>query len=110
MNKRNIGSKAQCRRIMAVAVAGAIVPAVHAFEIDTGTPVQVRWDNTIKYSAARRVANPSPALLANINGDDGDRNFNTGFISNRLDLLSELDVIYKSMGMRVSGAAWYDTL
>jgi len=96
--------------LIATAAAGAVAPVAHAFEIDTGTPVRVRWDNTIKYSAARRVTDPSSDLLVNINGDDGDRNFDTGLISNRLDLLSELDVTYKSMGMRVSGAAWYDAL
>jgi len=110
MHRRNTGWKPPCCMLIATAVAGAIAPVAHAFEIDTGTPARVHWDNTIKYSAARRVATPSPTLLANINGDDGDRNLDTGLISNRLDLLSELDVTYKSMGMRVSGAAWYDAL
>jgi len=91
-----------------------------AFEIDSGNPdVRVRWDNTIKYSAAARVSGRSDRLVAddasanqlNINLDDGDRNFSRGLISNRLDLLSELDVSYKSrFGARVSGAAWYDSV
>ena len=70
----------------------------------------MRWDNTVKYSAGWRVKEQSPTLLSGINADDGDRNFNTGLISNRLDLLSEFDATYKNMGMRVSGAAWYDTV
>lgn len=110
MNLRSATLKAQGPMVIAAAIAAGVAPTVQAFEIDTGTEAQVRWDNTIKYSAARRVATPSSVLLANINGDDGDRNFDTGFISNRLDLLSELDVTYKNMGMRVSGAAWYDAL
>lgn len=97
--------------VIAAAIAGTgIVPAAQAFEVDTESGVKVRWDNTIRYSAARRLSGRSPTLLSNINGDDGDRNFDIGLISNRLDLLSELDVTYKSVGLRVSGAAWYDSL
>lgn len=96
------------RAIVAAATAGMAASAAQAFEIETEPPLQIRWDNTIKYSAARRMSGSSPALLANINGDDGNRNFDTGLISNRLDLLSELDVTYKRMGLRISGAAWYD--
>jgi hypothetical protein len=33
---------------------------------------------------------------------------NSGLISNRLDLLSEMDITYQNVGARVSGAAWYD--
>lgn len=89
----------------------------HALDIDTGiTDLRLRWDNTVKYSAGFRLKDPSPALtdvnfptLA-ANNDDGDRNFNKGLISNRFDLLSELDVSYRGIGARVSGAAWYDTV
>ena len=43
--------------------------------------------------------------------DDGDRSFNKGVISNRLDLFSEFEVTYKNnFGARVSAAAWYDTI
>jgi hypothetical protein len=81
-----------------------------AFEFDTGTDLKARWDNTVKYSSAWRLSDPSSNLLANINGDDGNRNFNTGLISSRVDLLSELDLTYRSVGLRISGAAWYDAM
>src|SRR5690606_7310248 len=43
--------------------------------------------------------------------DDGNRNFKKGLISNRVDWLSELDVVYaKRYGFRLSGAAWYDSV
>jgi hypothetical protein len=47
---------------------------------------------------------------AALNADDGDRNFKKGrLISNRLDVLSEMDlVIHDNYGLRISGAAWYD--
>lgn len=81
------------------------------FEIDTGNPdLTLRWDNTVKYSNAFRLKDQSDVLTRNPNGDDGDRNFGRGLISNRLDLLSDLDLTYKNFGARVSGAAWYDTI
>jgi len=86
-----------------------------AFQIDTGgSEVKVRWDNTIKYTAAFRVKDPDNTV-ANGNGlqpntDFGDLAFKKGLINNRLDLLSELDVMYQDMGFRLSGAAWYDSV
>lgn len=98
------------------AIATALVVlapgASSAMEFDTGTEdVKIRFDNTVKYSAAWRVKDLDPRVAAttvNPNLDDGDRNFNKGMISNRLDLLSELDVQYRNVGARLSGAAWYD--
>ena len=83
--------------------------SVLATEFNTGVPdFKLRWDNTIKYSAAWRVHKQDAALLSSANQDDGDRNFSRGLISNRLDLLSELDASYRNFGARVSGAAWRD--
>ena len=94
--------------VLAVACLGAGAQAV---EIETGNDeLNVRWDNTVKYSAAYRLNNPSATLLSNPNNDDGNRNFGKGIVSSRLDLFSELDVIYqKTMGLRVSAAAWHDS-
>lgn len=76
--------------------------------------LKIRWDNTVKYSTAYRLDNPSERVAAGDPGgpgtelDDGDRNFDRGVINSRFDLLSELDVVYKQVGLRISGAAWYD--
>ncbi|RTL52436.1 MAG: DUF1302 domain-containing protein [Rhodocyclaceae bacterium] len=84
--------------------------AACAFEFDTEAPdLKVRWDNTVKYSSAWRLNNADTTLTANPNQDDGDRNFKKGQISNRFDLLSELDIAYQNVGARVSAAAWYDS-
>ncbi|VVP88709.1 DUF1302 domain-containing protein [Pseudomonas fluorescens] len=87
--------------------------AAHAFDIDTGNPdFKLRWDNTIKYSAAWRTQNPSSKLTEGqvaLNQDDGDRAFKKGLISNRTDILSELDLSFQDFGARLSGAAWYDS-
>ncbi|MHA6139528.1 DUF1302 domain-containing protein [Pseudomonas mohnii] len=88
------------------------LPDAHAFEFDTGNPdLRARWDNTLKYSSAWRTKGQSDKLIDGqtaLNQDDGDRNFDKGLISNRLDLLSEMDITYKNVGARLSGAAWYD--
>ncbi|WP_340139825.1 DUF1302 domain-containing protein [Ectopseudomonas oleovorans] len=98
---------------MTAALSGLpFVQDAQAFAIDTGNPdLAVAWDNTLKYSAAWRVEGQSdevrPAFNPNL--DDGDNNFDRGLISNRFDILSELDISYRrSYGVRVSGAAWYD--
>ncbi|EJM22901.1 Protein of unknown function (DUF1302) [Pseudomonas sp. GM21] len=97
--------------LAAALVLGA--PAAMAFQVDTGNPdFSLRWDNTVKYSAAWRAQNPSSKLVDGqvaLNQDDGDRAFKKGLISNRTDILSELDMSFKNVGARLSGAAWYDT-
>ena len=95
--------------IAATAIVHALAAGcAHAFEIDYQPDVKLRWDNTIKYSTAWRAEDRIPALVADANTDDGNRNFDPGFISNRVDLLSELDVTIRNVGGRVSVAAWYD--
>jgi hypothetical protein len=90
------------------------LPAAHAFEFDTGgSDVKVRWDNTVKFSTMYRVRDPDSAQLAAqvaSPAGDGNRNFNKGFTSQRLDLTSELDVTKGNFGFRISGAAWYDDI
>lgn len=90
------------------------VGLAHAFQVNSDdADLKVRWDNTIKYSAGFRVDNPSQgvaASFANPNVDAGDLDFNKGLINNRIDWLSELDMSYKSVGARISGAAWYDSV
>ncbi|OEC34425.1 Protein of unknown function [Pseudomonas cuatrocienegasensis] len=89
------------------------LPTAQAFEIQTGNPdLSLRLDNTLKYSSAWRLQDPSSKLTEGAvsrNQDDGDRAFEKGLISNRLDILTELDLGYRDFGARVSGAAWYDT-
>lgn len=82
--------------------AAADLPSVEGFSL--------RWDNTIRYTAAFRLAGRDAALIADPNEDDGDRNFSPGLVSNRFDLLSEFDVTHEDFGGHVSAAAWYDTV
>jgi len=110
--KRNWRPDRVAVRRIAVAAAACVAGAnALAMEFDTGNPdLSIRWDNTVKYSAAWRLREQDPNLLRP-NVDDGDRNFNKGLISNRLDLLTELDAVYgKRHGLRFSAAGWYDTV
>lgn len=103
--------------IVSLAVLAACVPATAADEAEDQSDVRVTWTNTVKYGAAARLKGQNPALVTpfpntNIaNLDDGDRNLKKGLISNRIELLSELDAVSsKGFGARVSAAGWYDSV
>jgi len=86
---------------------------VEAVEIETSDPDwSVRFDNTVKLNYAQRVeaANSKITSSKNLNYNDGDNNFDVGTpVSQRVDLMSELDVVYKGVnGVRVSAGSWYD--
>ena len=82
-----------------------------AFEIETGNPdLQLRWDNTLRYNLAQRVESRDDKIGRNAISDEGTYSFDQGdIVSNRLDLLSELDFVHGgNKGFRISAAAWYD--
>ena len=68
----------------------------------------VQWDTTLRETLGLRTDSANAALLANINGDDGDRAFNTGLISARSDLFSEITAERGNLGFDVSAQGWYD--
>ncbi len=99
-------------RAMAAVLAAALSGgSALAFEIDTGNPdLSIRWDNTIRYNLGLRVEGRDNNIGNSAVSDEGTYSFNTGsVVTNRIDILSELDVVYKKrVGFRVSGAGWYD--
>lgn len=100
------GLRAAVLVVYAVACGNAI-----AVEIDTGSDdIRIRWDNTLRYNLGMRTDGQASAILKNPNNDDGDRNFKKrSIVNNRLDILSEADLIYRGKyGARVSAALWYD--
>lgn len=108
INASAIGRRTYGLLPMALLAAGS----ASAAQIETDVPgLKLRWDNTAKYSAGYRLEGADTQLRSNVNLDDGDTNFRkSGFISNRFDLLSELEANYQQFGLRVSGAGWYDTV
>lgn len=81
-----------------------------AFKFPTeNEDMEVRWDNTFRYTLSQRVKGQNDRILADPNIDDGDHNFDVGIVGNRLDILSEFDASWKkTYGIRFSGAGWYD--
>jgi hypothetical protein len=98
--------------LLALAVLAASVPTAHGFELDTGNPDwAVRFDNTVKYNYGVRTENADKRMLATPNSNDGDYNFRKAGtnITDRVDLLTELDVVHQgNKGFRISAASWYD--
>ncbi|UWF51914.1 DUF1302 domain-containing protein [Pseudomonas sp. N3-W] len=113
MNNNNKICHPHLRRgLLASAVlAGLGMSPVYAFEFNTGNDdLSVRFDNTLKLNYAERVEGANSKLANTWNSNDGDRNFSAGSpVSERIDVLSELDVVFKqNMGFRVSANSWYD--
>lgn len=85
--------------------------AALATSFDTGNPkLEVRWDNTVRYNGGWRAEKINPAFYAASGTDETEGRFDRGdMMLNRLDLLSELDIIYDgNFGARLSAAAWVD--
>lgn len=115
MDRFKPASRSSLRRhavsIATLAVCAAACGSASAFEIDTGNDdVQMRLDNTVRYNYGQRTQEASRVIINNPNNDDGDRNFAKGnTVNNRVDLLTEFDVVYqKKFGARLSAASWYD--
>ena len=116
MMKRKLPKTTKRRQALGVVAAlGAslMAPMALAIDFDTGNPdAKLNWDSRVGYSTAFRLKGQSAGLTdtrpVTVSQDDGDRSFNKGIISNRVDLFSQLVGTYKDVGFRLSGAAWYD--
>src|SRR5438105_2659277 len=101
---------------VAALVAGALAAlgsagGSNAMTFDTRNPdLSVRWDNTIRYNLSMRAERKDPRIANAPTTDESDNKFDRGdIVNNRIDLLTELDLMYKEMtGFRVSAAGWYD--
>lgn len=78
---------------------------------------KVNWTAQFKQSDMFRVARPDPLLyspfknLTNLFLSDGEHSFShRGLVSDREDLLTELDVSYGDWGIRASAAGWLDPM
>jgi hypothetical protein len=94
--------------LLAASLMGS-VPA-YAEQLFDEQGFDVRWDNTFRYSVGVRLQPPSAIILDYPNSGDGDRAFAPGLMTNRLDLLSVLDLSKDDFGAQISVAAWYDTV
>lgn len=100
-----------CKAISTLCASVTLAGPVSAVEIDTGSEDwAVRWDNTFRYTLQTRLEGRDHRIAGNPAYDDGDYKFDRGDItSNRLDILSELEVGWRNThGFRVSAAGWAD--
>lgn len=108
--RRNRCSNVSMHAIGFCIAAGVVLPA-GAMEIDTGVDgLTTRFDNTLRYNLGTRIDGRDKRIGNTATSDEGDYKFDKGdVVTNRLDLLSEFELDWQDkVGMRLSGAAWYD--
>lgn len=101
-----------CLGLLAAALALLAPPAPGAArELDTGVPdLELRFDHTLRYNLGLRTDGVSRRLGDNPAFTGGEYSVGQGDLStNRLDLLSELDLTWeRRAGLRASAASWFD--
>lgn len=123
-------SRARCMAIKPHLAAAMLVAGIagdaSAFQLESPEDWAIRWDNTFKASTKVRLKRADPELSDSfrllvpgvsasafpqaLNSNAGDQNFQeAGIVSERLDVLSEFDAVWRrDFGLRVSAAGWYD--
>lgn len=112
----------------------ALAPSTAALDFSFDNGISLDLDTTVTYGAqwrveSRKSSNGADAFLdalaenpflpltdpryaeqqtVLLNGDDGNNNFDTGLISNRLTLLLEMDARWQDYGIFMRGRAYYD--
>ena len=96
----------------AVAVI-SLAPNAGALNLYSGTShgnnLEINLSTTVEYSNFYRVNDPSAVLTNNINGDEGDRDFRHGFVSNQFEVTPVLDIRDGNYGAHFSGDAYLNT-
>jgi hypothetical protein len=106
--------KGNSKRVRAGTALGLLLGLggnVHAGKFDMpDADVVVRWDNTVRYNVGVRTEQQDKRIVNNPSFDASDLKFDKGdLVTNRLDLLTEFDLVFKKAhGFRVSAAGWYD--
>lgn len=104
-------SGSQCVRALCSIASLVAAHSAGAAQLDFENPDwTVRWDNTVRYNLGIRAQKPDQRIVNTATYDESDSKFGRGdVVTNRLDLLSEFDAVYKSRhGLRISGTAWGD--
>ena len=105
------------RSSVAICLLAATSITAQAAEFgDYESGVYGSWDTTVSVGQAWRVQSPDLALIGLADGgtafsgnhDDGTLNYGTGTISRVINITSEIELNYKSVGLFVRGNAFYD--
>ena len=121
---------------MALLASHGLTNPVHALDFSFDNGVDIALDTTVTYGAQWRVESRDSLISADqfladlqedpflpltdpryvsqqaliINGDDGNNNFDTGLVSNRVTVLMDMDARWRDYGLFVRGRAFYDTV
>ena len=101
------------RRLLApMLLLGAVAsPLAHAISIDTGNPdLQINWTTDLRLGLGWRAESIDSHIGDDPINQQSDYSTHSGDMwKRRLDVLTEMDVIYKGdYGVRVSATGWYD--
>jgi len=121
---------------MSVLACHGFISPSHALDFSFDNGVDVALDTTVTYGLQWRVQSRDSLISADrfladlkedpflpltdpryasqqtliINGDDGNNNFDTGLVSNRLTVLMDMDARWRDYGLFVRGRAFYDSV
>jgi hypothetical protein len=109
MNNKKNWPRSPARPVALVAGLLPLVVACEAaaFDFSLGE-VEGSLDNTVSYGQLWRVQGRDKSN-DNINGNDGNRNFDKGLVSQVFKITSELQANYQNYGVFIRGSAFYDT-
>lgn len=83
--------------------------SAHALQFNPGENTTIDCDVTVKYGAGWRVSDRENDKLADINADDGNRNFDQwSMINNKGTIIADIDIQHKDVGLFVRPKAIYD--
>lgn len=113
MHKTKNAATNRGRRLLApMLLVGTVVsPLAHAVSIDTGNPdLQINWTTDLRLGLGWRTESIDSDLGDDPTNHQSEYSTHSGDMwKRRLDVLTEMDVIYKDdYGFRVSATGWYD--
>lgn len=109
---KNASTHGGLKLLAPMVLTGAVIsPLAHALAIDTGNPdLKINWTTELRLGMGWRAESINSDLGDDPTGHQSDYSVHSGDIwKKRLDVLTEMDVIFKEdYGVRVSAAGWYD--
>ena len=79
----------------------------NAVDLSSGE-VEASLDTTLSYGLIYRVGKHETQLSEELNGNDGNLNYERGIVSNAAKFTSDLDVAYRNFGLFLRASGFYD--
>ncbi len=101
-------------RFGTLACVPAVLWALHAapavaIDISDGE-LSGRFDTTVSHGLTFRVQDPDARILGDVNGDDGNLNYDRGLIGSASKITSELELQSGGLGFFARASAFYDSV